>query len=121
MGRWADILKDVTGGFQAQEGVVPAFPHLRTRRRGLREERSFAHGARLRGEGLGLEPLCPLAGSWLSLVCKLAGRAKEASWCCGDLWKMKRRQRKEGRGELSQKEGAQPLEASGPQALARVC
>lgn len=26
MGRWADILKDMTGGFQAQEEVVPAFP-----------------------------------------------------------------------------------------------
>lgn len=44
MGRWADILKDVTGGFQAQEGVVPAFPHLRTRRRGLGEERRGGAG-----------------------------------------------------------------------------
>ena len=37
MGRWADILKDRTRGFQAQEGVVPAFPHLPMRRRGLGE------------------------------------------------------------------------------------
>ena len=44
MGRWADILKDVTGGFQAQERVVPAFPHLRTRRRGLGEERRGGAG-----------------------------------------------------------------------------
>lgn len=79
MGRWADILKDRTRGFQAQEGVVPAFPHLPMRRRGLGEERRPAHGARLRGEGLGLEPLCPLAGSWLSLVRKSAEWAKEAS------------------------------------------
>lgn len=65
-------------------------PPVPMRRRGLREKRRPAHGGRLRGEGPGPEPLCPLAGSWLPLVCKSAGRAKEASWCCGGLWKMKR-------------------------------
>ena len=101
-------------------GLVPASPHLPVKKLGLGEERQLACGARLRGEGLGLELPCPLVCSWFCLVCISAGRAEKASWCYGDLWKMKRRQWKEGRVKPSQGEGAWSLEACGPQGPARV-
>ena len=118
-GHWADILKDMNRGLPGPAGGGTCFPRLTQEETGAQGEEAACSRGEARGEGLGPEPLCPLAGSPLPLVCKSAGRAKEASWCCGDLWKMKRR---EGRKrETFPEGGCRAARGQWPQGPARVC